>query len=84
MTDLPVDAFVSGDRPVTYVFADGRMVQLHGNHPYRDNNPGNLSYAGASGEARAKADGALTVDPTAPSSSLCSRTPSRARPRFRH
>ena len=41
--DLPVDARVSTDGRVTYVYLDGHTVTLHGNHPYLDNNPGNLS-----------------------------------------
>ena len=61
---LPVDARVSANGRVTYIYADGRTRTLHGNHPYRDNNPGNLNYVGPTGEARAKAAGALTVDPT--------------------
>lgn len=64
--DLPVDARVSAGGRVTYIYSDGRTLTLHGNHPYRDNNPGNLSYAGKTGEARARAAGALTVDPTPP------------------
>jgi hypothetical protein len=62
--DLPVDARVGPDSRVTYIYADGRTLTLRGNHPYRDNNPGNLSYAGRDGEARARGAGALTVDPT--------------------
>ena len=62
--DLPIDAHVSPGGRVTYVYADGRTLTLHGNHPYRDQNPGNLSYPGRSGLARAKDAGALTVDPT--------------------
>lgn len=62
--DLPVDARVSADGRVTYIYTDGHTVTLHGNHPYRDNNPGNLSYAGRDGEVRARHSGALTVDPT--------------------
>ena len=39
---------------------------MHGNHPYRDNNPGNLSYAGKTGLDRARNAGALAVDITGP------------------
>ncbi len=64
--ELPVDARVSAGGRVTYIYADGRTRTLHGNHPYRDNNPGNLSYAGATGPSRARAAGALAVDSTGP------------------
>ena len=69
MTDqqeLPIDARVSPHGRVTYVYADGHTLTLHGNHPYRDNNPGNLSYAGKTGLARARDAGALAVDVTGP------------------
>ncbi len=62
--DLPVDARVSGVGEVTYVYADGRTLRLRGNHPYRDNNPGNLNYPGRDGLARARRAGAIAVDPT--------------------
>lgn len=66
MTDavaLPIDARVSGTQ-VTYIYADGRTLTLQGNHPYRDNNPGNLSYPGRDGLERARRAGAIAVDPT--------------------
>lgn len=62
--DLPIDAYVSPHGRVTYIYPGGRTRTLHGNHPYRDNNPGNLSYAGGDGLARARSAGALAIDPT--------------------
>ena len=61
MTDYPVDAYASGPGRVTYVYADGRTLTLSGNHPYRDNNPGNLDLTNP---ARARSFGAIGVDPT--------------------
>ena len=62
--NLPIDARVSPHGRVTYIYADGHTVELHGNHPYRDNNPGNLSYTGKTGLNRAREAGALAVDVT--------------------
>ena len=62
MSDLPISAHVSGKGKVTYVYADGRTVTLHGAHPYRDNNPGNLRYAGKGGLERARKAGAISID----------------------
>lgn len=64
--DLPIDAHVTQHGRVTYIYRDGRTRTLHGNHPYRDNNPGNLNYPGRDGLARARGAGALAVDPTGP------------------
>lgn len=64
--DLPIDAHVSPHGQVTYIYRNGRTRTLHGNHPYRDNNPGNLSYAGKDGLARARGAGAIAVNPTGP------------------
>lgn len=73
--DLPVDAHVSGQGRVTYIYRDGRTRTLHGNHPYRDNNPGNLNYPGRDGLARARSAGALAVDPTGPNKFAVFATP---------
>ena len=62
MADLPISAAVSSDGYVTYTYADGHTVTLHGTHPYRDNNPGNLRYMGRSGLARAKQAGGIGID----------------------
>lgn len=62
MSDLPISAHVSGKGKVTYVYADGRTVTLHGAHPYRDNNPGNLRYSGKTGASRARQAGAIGID----------------------
>ena len=61
MTDYPIDAHVSGPGRVTYVYADGHTLTLFGNHPYRDNNPGNLDLTNLN---RARSFGAVGVDPT--------------------
>lgn len=71
MPDLPIDAFVprSGEG-VTYVYADGHTVTLHGNHPYRDKarqseRVSNMGYSGGSGGERA-----LPVTPTISASAI--------------
>ncbi len=61
MTDYPIDAHVSGPGRVTYVYADGHTLTLSGNHPYRDNNPGNLDLTNPT---RARSFGAVGIDPT--------------------
>ncbi len=64
MSDLPTNAYVSSTGRVTYTYADGHTVTLHGTHPYRDNNPRNLRYIGKSGLARAKQAGGIGIDNT--------------------
>lgn len=59
---LPVDAVRRAPNSATYLYADGTSITLHGDRPYRNNNPGNLRYMGRSGPDRARADGALGVE----------------------
>lgn len=62
MPDTPIMAYVSSKGHVTYVYRGGRVLTLHGTHPYRDNNPGNLRYLGKHALARAKRAGAIGLD----------------------
>ena len=59
---LPIMAHPGPENGVTYVYQDGRMITLHGDRPYRSNNPGNLRFPGSSGLDRAKRDGAIGMD----------------------
>ena len=59
---LPIAARRDAPGTATYLYADGRTITLHGDRPYRNNNPGNLRYMGRSGPQRAQADGALGVE----------------------
>ncbi len=61
---LPILAHPGLDNGVTYVYQDGSMITLHGDRPYRSNNPGNLRFPGSSGLDRAKRDGAIGMDGT--------------------
>lgn len=79
MPDTPIMAFVSGAGHVTYAYADGHTVTLHGTHPNRDKNPGNLRFPGKTGLDRAKAAGAIGIDGGSPSSRRVSRARTRSR-----
>lgn len=59
---LPVAALRAAPGTATYLYADGRTITLHGDRPYRNNNPGNLRYMGRTGPQRARADGALGLE----------------------
>ncbi len=59
---LPIAALRSAPSTATYIYADGHTITLHGDRPYRNNNPGNLRYLGKTGPARAQADGALGLE----------------------
>lgn len=59
---LPILAHPGPDNGVTYVYQDGSMITLHGDRPYRSNNPGNLRFPGSSGLNRAKQSGAIGMD----------------------
>jgi hypothetical protein len=59
---LPIAASRQAPNTATYYYADGRAITLHGDRPYRNNNPGNLRFMGKSGSARAQSDGALGVE----------------------
>lgn len=61
---LPVSAHPSPHNGVTYIYKDGSMITLHGDRPYRSNNPGNLRFPGSSGRARAQRAGAVGLDGT--------------------
>ena len=59
---LPIAASRQAPNSATYFYADGHAITLHGDRPYRNNNPGNLRFMGKTGAARAQADGALGVE----------------------
>ena len=59
---LPIAARRDAPNTATYLYADGSTITLHGDRPYRNNNPGNLRYMGRSGAARAQGAGALGVE----------------------
>ena len=62
---LPIAALRAAPESATYLYADDRTITLHGDRPYRNNNPGNLRYMGRTGADRARADGALGVEASA-------------------
>ena len=53
---LPIAASRQAPNTATYFYADGRAITLHGDRPYRNNNPGNLRFMGKSGSARAQCE----------------------------
>ena len=59
---LPISASRQAPNSATYFYEDGHAITLHGDRPYRNNNPGNLRFMGKTGAARAQADGALGVE----------------------
>ena len=61
---LPILAHPGPDDGVTYVYANGGMITLHGDRPYRANNPGNLRFPGSTGLDRAARQGAIGLDGT--------------------
>ena len=58
----PIAARRDAPNTATYIYADGRTITLHGDRPYRNNNPGNLRYMGRTGADRARDAGALGVE----------------------
>lgn len=58
----PIAARRDAPNTATYLYADGSSVTLHGDRPYRNNNPGNLRYMGRTGAARSQGAGALGVE----------------------
>ena len=59
---LPILAHPGPNDGVTYIYADGTMITLHGDRPYRSNNPGNLRFPGSTALDRAKRQGAIGLD----------------------
>ena len=63
-TPLPILAHPGPDSGVTHVYKDGSMITLHGDRPYRADNPGNLRFPGSTGPDRARQAGAIGMDGT--------------------
>ena len=59
---VPVSAYRPKPGSVTYVYRDGSTTTLHGDRPYRDNNPGDLRFPGRNGLQRAKDGGGIGLD----------------------